>query len=108
MGGDHHSLWCSHHHSYNSYTEKHLWQASVDEYYSVVFSTALSCLKCCSAKSGVHIHLSGIHASTLHVSAPPLMEVLHYSTLNAINMQWFYGASIRNIRNFVPFENSIW
>lgn len=50
MGGDHHSLWCSHHHSYNSYTEKHLWQASIDEYYSVVFSTALSHSKCCSTE----------------------------------------------------------
>ena len=41
----------------------------------------------------MHADLSGIHASKLCTWAPPLMEVLHYNALNAINMQrnnvWF-------------------
>ena len=54
-------------------------------------STALLHLKCCSAELLLrvwahkrYIDLSGIYASSLHVLAPPLMEVLRYSTSNAV------------------------
>ena len=47
-------------------------------------STTLPCSKHCTSINTRCIDLSGIHASSLHVWAPPLTEVLHYSAFNAV------------------------